>query len=349
MPGKIPYFIKKFLNLFHYHRKNDKKDIFVFSSFRSGSTWLAEIIHSEPGVKFPISPNKIEFLEPIDSRYKKIQPRPFYIRLSAKEKKIIADYIRKASRGEIVYGQRYVDLFSRSHNFVTERSVFRLLRSTYLIDWIIDEFDIHSLYLIRHPIATSLSRKKIWQKSNNPSYWKPKIDYIYNSDSFRQNFLTPKLESFLEEKLETCSKLEEFVITWCIENLPPIRKIQEGKNQFIFLTYEDLLINSKKVLSFICEHLYLENKKLMLERIHIPSSTVRYSDRKTKDKFNKNTYSQEYLLKKWKKEVTTTEIEKVQIILNAFDIHIYNASSFMPQTEYLKSTSENNSSPEDRP
>ncbi|MFW5996291.1 MAG: sulfotransferase domain-containing protein [Halanaerobiaceae bacterium] len=335
MFNKIPHMIKKVLNLLHYHRQGDKKDIFIFSSFRSGSTWLAEIINSEPGVKFPISPNKIEFLDNIDPYYKKIQPRPFYIELSDEEKKVMADYIKKTSQGKIIYAQRYVDLFSQNHNFISERSVFRLLRSTYLMDWFIEEFDIHSLYLIRHPIATALSRKKVWEKSPNPSYWGPKINYIYNSNYFQKKFLTPDLKSFLEKKLKDCTTLEKFIITWCMENLPPLKKIQDKEENFLTLTYEDLLINAEKVLPLLCKKLNLETKDRMLDRLHIPSSTVRYSDRQTKNKFSKNTYSREYLLKKWEKDVPGPEKKKIHTILKQFDINIYTPDSFMPGEEYL--------------
>ncbi|MFW5998850.1 MAG: hypothetical protein ACOCP5_03770 [Halanaerobiaceae bacterium] len=336
MREKISYYLKKVLNHLHIHQKLDKKDIFIFSTFRSGSTWLAEIIKSQPKIKFPVSPNKIEFLNYIDSYYKKIKPRPYYINLSEEEKKVLKNYIIKASRGEIVYGRRYVDLFSSDHSFISNRSVFRLLRSCYLLDWYHREFDIYTLYLIRHPIAASLSRKRVWKKSSNPSYWSANNHYFLNSNYFKENYLDPDLERYLKAKLTNCSELEDFIITWCLENWPLIKKIQsQDELEFIGLTYEDLLMNSREVISFLGEELELPDQEKMMEQLKIPSSTVRYSDKQTKSNFKNYSYNKEYLLKKWRKQVSSREEKEIFDILEHFGINIYKPDKFMPEEKYL--------------
>lgn len=337
MRKNIFYYFKQILNKLHYHRETGKKDIFIFSTFRSGSTWLAEIIKSQPKVKFPISSNKIEFLNDIDDYYKTIKPRPFYIYLSAEEKQVLKDYIKKTSRGQLVYGRRYTDLFSRYHSFITERSVFRLLRSSYLLDWFNNNFDIHIIYLFRHPIAASLSRKKIWENSSNPSYWSPNNDYFLKSDYIRKNYLNSKLRRYLKEKLKSCTQLEKFITTWCLENLPVIRKVQSMKHrpEFIVLTYEDLLMNPEKVITFLCRKLDLEDEQKMKSQLQIPSSTVRYSDDRTKNKFENRTYDQEYLLKKWKNEVSDETEKSIFAVLKKFRVEIYREGDFMPDPEYL--------------
>ncbi|MFW5787943.1 MAG: sulfotransferase domain-containing protein [Halanaerobiales bacterium] len=337
MKKSIFYQFKRLLNKLHYHRETGKKDIFIFSTFRSGSTWLAEIIKSQPKIKFPISPNKIEFLNNIEDYYKKIKPRPFYINLSVEEKQVLKDYIKKTSRGELVYGRRYTDLFSPHHSFISERSVFRLLRSSYLLDWFNNNFDIHIIYLFRHPIAASLSRKKIWENSSNPSYWSPNNDYLLKSDYIRKKYLTSKNIKYLKIKLKNCNRLEEFVITWCLENLPVIRKIQSLKHRpdFIVLTYEDLLMNPGKVISFLCQKLHLADEEKMLAQLQIPSSTVRYSDDRTKNNFENRTYDQNYLLKKWKKEISDETEKSIFAILKKFQIEIYCEGNFIPSRRFL--------------
>lgn len=333
----LKYISKKTLNLFHHHKKNSRKDIFIFSSFRSGSTWLAELIKSQKGVKFPISPNKIEFLENIDDYYKQIEQRPYYLQLSEKEKEIIKDYIDKTSKGKLVYGRRYVDIFSKNHSFISERSIYRLLRSNYLIDWFNSNFDIHSIYLLRHPIAASLSRKKIWSKSDNPSYWSPNNNYFLNSNYFIDNFLSSEEKSYLEKKLKTASTLERFIISWSLENLSQIRKIQSDNLNYntILLTYEDLLINTKKVVNFLYDELNLNNKEKILKKIDTPSSTVNYSDDKTKTKFANDEYDPEYLLTKWQKDVSKQEERSIFEIINRLGIEIYKFDEIMPLSKFL--------------
>ncbi|MFW6270496.1 MAG: hypothetical protein ACOC4G_10485, partial [Bacillota bacterium] len=112
MKEKAVYYLKAILNTLHFHQDFGEKDIFIFSSFRSGSTWLAEIIKSQPKVKFPISPNKIEFLNHIDSNFKKIKSRPYYINLTNEEKEKLKEYVLEVSRGESIYSRRYIDILS---------------------------------------------------------------------------------------------------------------------------------------------------------------------------------------------------------------------------------------------
>ncbi|MGM0370215.1 MAG: sulfotransferase [Bacillota bacterium] len=337
MKSKLKYGIKKILNFLHIHQKSEKKDIFIFSTFRSGSTWLEEIIKNQPGIKFPVSPNKIEFLPNIDSYYQSIRSQPYYIHLSEKEKRILKDYVMKASQGKIIYGRRYINLLSPHHSFITDRSVFRLLRSCYLLDWFKKTFNGHIIYLVRHPIATCLSRKKVWENATNPSYWSFKIEHFLQSDYFRENYLKQDLESFLQEKLSQSTKLEKFVIGWCLENLGLLRRVQklEGKTDFIFLTYEDLLLNPAKVINYLRDKLQLEDLDKMLAQVNVPSSTVKYSDDKTKDNFKSSTYDKEFLLKKWKKGVSEKEEKEIFEIINHFGINIYKVDSFMPEEKYL--------------
>ncbi|MFW6390008.1 MAG: sulfotransferase domain-containing protein, partial [Halanaerobiales bacterium] len=321
--SKVKYYLKKILNLMHVHKNSSKKDIFIFSSFRSGSTWLAEIIKSQPGIKFPISPNKIEFLPNIDSYYKKIKPRPYYIKLNSREKNILKKYIQKTSSAEIVYGRRYIDIFKKNHSFVTDRSVFRLLRSNYLYKWFDTNFDIYKIFLIRHPIAASISRKKIWENSSNPSYWSPNNKYFLNSKFFCKNHLTTEQKKYLENKVQDCSLLEKFIISWCLENLSLIKKVQNQNNNFIFLTYEDLLINSNKILNFLSDNLNLPDIDKMKEQLKIPSSTVRYSENKTKNNFENHSYNKNYLLSKWKQKVDNKMEKRIFDILKQLNINIY--------------------------
>ena len=47
----LTHFAKKVLNRIHVHINKGKKDIFIFSTPRSGSTWLMQILGSNKGVK----------------------------------------------------------------------------------------------------------------------------------------------------------------------------------------------------------------------------------------------------------------------------------------------------------
>ncbi len=333
----IKYISKKILNTLHYQQKSDLKDIFIFSSFRSGSTWLAELIKSQKGVKFAISPNKINLLENIDNYYQQINNRPYYVKLSKKEEEIIKNYIYNTSSGKLIYSRRYVDLFSKDHNFINNRTVYRLLRSNYLVNWYNKNFDIHPIYLLRHPIAASLSREKIWKRSPNPEYWKSNAEFLLNSDYFVNNFLNKDLSDYLKKYLKDANNLEKFVISWCLENLGLIKKIQTNtlEQGIIYLNYEDLLINPEKVINYLSQKLKLNEKEKILKKIKLPSSTVRYSSQKTKNKFAEDNYDPSYLLQKWKDSIDRDAEKSIFEILNRFGINIYQKDKLMPAPEYL--------------
>ncbi|MFW6282270.1 MAG: sulfotransferase domain-containing protein, partial [bacterium] len=196
--------------------------------------------------------------------------------------------------------------------------------------------NIYSILLTRHPIAASLSRKKVWESAVNPSYWGPKNRYFLNSDYVKNNFLTPELEKFLKMKNREGTILEKFIISWCLENLPLINKIHpDENNNYIFLTYEDLLMNSQEVISYLSEELNLPDKNLMLKKIRKPSSTVRYSDKKTRKNFKNDTYNKDFLLKKWKKDIPEEMEKKIFDIIDKFEIDIYKKGRFMPVEKYL--------------
>lgn len=333
----LKYISKKMLNSIHYHKNHNKKDIFLFSSFRSGSTWLAELIKSQKGIKFAISPNKIEFLANIDDYYKQIKKRPYYIQLDSREKEIIKNYINNTSDGSSIYGRRYVDLFSSEHSFITDRSIYRLLRSNYLIDWYNENFNIFTIFLLRHPIAASLSRKKIWEVSKNPDYWSPNTTYFLNSDYFVSNYLKKEQLDYLKSKLKNSGVLEKFVISWALENFSMIQRAQSKKlnENIIFVTYENLLINPEKIINYLSKKLDLSAPETMLKKIKVPSSTVNYSDDQTKNKFAANNYDPQYLLKKWKKEVRPDTEKEIFNILKKLNINIYQLDRFRAQDEFI--------------
>ncbi|MFW6026921.1 MAG: hypothetical protein ACOCRX_11340, partial [Candidatus Woesearchaeota archaeon] len=118
------------------------------------------------------------------------------------------------------------------------------------------------------------------------------------------------------------------------ENLPLIRKFQnQTEPDFIGLTYEDLLMHPKRVISFLSDKLDLPQQDKMLEQIEEPSSTVRYSNDQTKNHLNN--YNKEYLLKKWKNKVSAQEEKNIFEIIEHFGIDIYKPREFMPAKKFL--------------
>ncbi|MFW6015827.1 MAG: sulfotransferase domain-containing protein [bacterium] len=344
MNEKLKLNIMKLLELIHFHKSSSKKDIFIFTTFRSGSTWLAEIIESQPRIKFsgapPLSPDKVEYFNNICNYTDIIKPRWQYCNLDIKESELIKEYISKIKNGKILNSRRYGNLFSKNHNFITDRTVIRYLRSCALIDWFCDNFDDYTIFLSRHPIPTSLSRLKIWNRNDKIKYWGYYIEDFLKSDYYTSTFLTNDLLKYVNYKYKVSNDLEKFVLSWCLEFLPIMKKMNKLKknNNFIILTYEEMVLNTDKVIQLLSNKLQLDNRDRMFRQAKIPSTTVRHSDENTRIKFENGDYGQRYLIEKWKKEIDINQEKKIFEIIDKFNIDMYNYGNVLPKDNYFNFT-----------
>jgi hypothetical protein len=136
------------------HCPDGSPNVFLFSVPRSGSTWLMELIWSQPYFRYCD--------EPLDLRVPLVRQH-----LGIAEWGDL--YSRDASLPLQDYFQAFCDGRLRFMNFnpirryyrpVTHRIVFKIIHGGEdRINWFRDTFDGRIVYLLRHPIAVSLSRE----------------------------------------------------------------------------------------------------------------------------------------------------------------------------------------------
>ncbi|MCF8011590.1 MAG: sulfotransferase [Clostridiales bacterium] len=317
--------LKKFINIFHFHEKSRKRDIYIFSTPRSGSTWLMELIQTQPKIKVVAEPliNK----ELINNYHQLSKPQWRYIQVNQEDAEKMYDYFTNLSKGKIP-AITYFNVFSRYHSFLTDRTLFKILRANDLIGWLNDNFEMDGIYLIRHPIPSCLSRAK-----NNWDYY---IDLYVQNKAFCDINLNDDLIDVIENIKKNGTILQKFIVSWCLENLSIVKKIKnkELSDNFILLTYEELVMNPYKVIDMLSEKLNLEKKKRMYKKIQTPSSTTHFSSTKTK-KVMKHKYDRDYLIRKWKDEINNEEEKEIFKILKKFNIDIYKYNQLMPSAKYL--------------
>jgi len=277
---KIKLLIKKILKTFHYHNRK-LKDIYIFTLPRSGSTWLMEIIGSQPKIKIVQEPlsleqtNKEFLIKYFDRKF--LQER--YIDLNVSDKRKMRKYFDDLSEGKLLNSFYFGDLLSGNHSFISNRSLFKTHKITGIIDFFDKNFNIDIVYLVRHPISNSLSRIR--------NGWKHYIDFYMASDYFRK-LIGKNLTEFVEKNITKCSILEKFVISWCFENFVLLKKLNSKNNfnnNFILLTYEQMVVEPDKVIRILSSKLELYNLKDMYKKIFIPSRGIRYSTKEIKKKF----------------------------------------------------------------
>ncbi|WP_018248122.1 sulfotransferase [Orenia marismortui] len=306
---RLKYSPAKFLNS---HSEGDKKDIFIFTSPRSGSTWLMELIASQDNIKFVNEPLHINrhkgLLTDITPDWSEI-----YSKKNRKEK--FMNYFSRILNEELYVGQQKLkELFNGEFKFITNRRVFKILRAKDLINYFEDEFQIQVVYLLRHPIAVGLSLAE--------RGFEERVEYFLNNKEYIDQFLNDDLVEFSKFILANGSKFEIKILQWCLENLPPLKFLDN--KEWLIISYEEMVIEEENTLDKLYKELELESLDKLYRQVGIPSRTT--SNDQAEKILNKS--DKENIIKKWTKKISKEEEEKAFIILDKFNIDIYQRAKF---------------------
>ena len=226
----------------NFHRQGQKPNIFLFSTPRSGSTWLMELIASQKGIKAcnePFNIRKSHIVKTLGISDWKVLANEASLPVL---KKYLDDYVA----GKLPLA--YFDLlpYEKQHQYFTNRIIFKILfAGEDHIDWFQKNFNAPALFLIRHPLPVSLSREQL-----------PRLHSYLNSD-YRNNFTEEQIKE-AGKIIEKGSKLEQAVLDWCFQNVPPLKK--PAKTQ-LTITYEQLVLDPVPIINKLTEVLSLENKE----------------------------------------------------------------------------------------
>ncbi|MGM0443871.1 MAG: hypothetical protein ACQEQV_06760 [Fibrobacterota bacterium] len=308
----------------HYHTKGPHKDIFIFSNMRSGSTILMDMLLTEKKMKGVREPLHHNFNNPDFKQYIPAV-RARYPELSSKEQQALPEYIRALLDNKLVKGTMLRNMFTRHHSVISNRSVVKFVIGNPWIDLLLSHFDVHGVFLFRHPIPASLSRVK--------NGWGHHFDAYLQSDVFRQRFLTDSAISEINRVKKDGSPLEVAVTSWCLENVSAFRQIVS--NDLYVLTYEELVVSSERVVEDLVKRFNLTNTAAMLDRLQQPASKIstKLSAEATSEEIRRG--NKEYMLKRWKKHVNDEEEKALMAIVEAFGIDAYRYGSFFPASKYL--------------
>ena len=286
----------------------------VFSTPRSGSTWLMELIWSQPGFKYCNEP--LNLRNPLVRKNTGLtQWNQLYDHTYTNQ---ILTYFKKISEGSIK--DLNPNPFNKFYKFKTNRIVFKILDG--MEDRVLTlagYCNAIPLLLIRHPIAVSVSRELL-----------PRLETHFQKDFIRN--IPAHIIKEARQIVDTGNFLQQAIVCWCFENYYQLKDISDSKYKGV--TYEEMVVDPKAAISRLAPYLDLGNEKLILENIKKPSKTTNKSDVQTK-KIMHNEYSPELILNKWKKKVSDADIINTQAILDLFEIDIYKADEAMPVKKFL--------------
>lgn len=297
-------------------------NIFLFSTPRSGSTWLMELISSQNSISY--------CFEPFDFRDHNIQKLLMSIGINnwgelyseskwdnlVNYKPLINGYLKGRNPHILDLKRTRTNLFNKNYRPISRRLVFKILHAgEHKINWFEKNLGGKIVFLIRHPIPTSLSRKI-----------NPRINYFIETDF--KNYFSNDIIKEAKRVIHKGSEMQIKVLSWCFQNYLPIRN---RKDDWVFLTYEQLILENRKAIGYLANKLKLEQPERMVKRTKVPSMTVSFEGT-----YSKETSSKEYFsISKWRNHINKELEVELMGILDIFGIDIYKTGKDIAVSEYL--------------
>ena len=323
-PLKIKAIIKilklKILNLIPLklkYKQGDRKNILLYATRRGGSTIVMQLLSVDEDTRDISEPFELFHTNNLKGKIKlKSLPSKYfsqYITLNKSEEKQVLNYLSSLLSGKYQEFQVY---------YKANRTVVKIVNALPLIDFFSEKLDVYTLYFVRHPIPQALSIVKNKWGITAKAYLADKL--------FCDNYLTQTQIEFCKKILNECTYLEQAALSWCLENLFPLKF---SKTEKMILTYEELVLNTDKVINYLFDNLHISNKKAMFDILRKPSRSSHLSLSSTKEAiFNQDKTK---IVGRWESEISQTDKAKVQIILDKFDIFEYKADSILPSKSLL--------------
>lgn len=292
--------------------------IFLFSSPRSGSTWLMELIYTQPGFRWSNEPFNIR-KDPIREHLNVNDWHELYDE-GAEEK--IRPYIEKITNGKLGDPRiAHTRHFSKDYRYLTHRVVFKILHAGEdRMNWFKETFNGRIVLLLRHPIPVSVSRENY-----------PRLMTFINSD-YRRFFTREQLDE-AKKIAANGDKLQQGVLDWCLQNAVPL---QHKTPDWAIVTYEQLVLEPSAVIQHLTEKLDFEHPEYIIKRLEIPSGSTTKSDAQTQSMLqnSQDANTKMWLVEKWRKKVTEEQERQVMSLLELFQIDVYKAGSALPKAPF---------------
>lgn len=203
----------------------------------------------------------------------------------------------------------------RYYRPLTHRIVFKVIHGCEdRINWFRDTFNGRIAFLIRHPIAVSLSREVY-----------PRLHAVLNS-AYRRHMTKDQLDYALKI-CDSGTRLEQGVLSWCLQNAIPLGA---ATDDWALVTYEQLVLDPRPVIMHLADKLELPEPGRMLDRLTTPSGVKAKSDAETQQVLEDATNRRSWLVEKWRKQVSEQEERRVMEILKRFELDVYSYGDLLP-------------------
>ena len=290
-------------------------NIFLFSTPRSGSTWLSEMILSQPGFR--------DCDQPLDVRNVYVREKLGIATWDELHDRR-ADHALKPYLQAICAGRiRGLATLGSHHRLISCRLVFKIQNGWQeRIAWMQESFGGRVVLLLRHPIAVTLSRQQF-----------PRLNAFLDSDYAHQ--FGDEALAMARRIVAEGSRFEQGILHWCFENALPLRQYQSDptKPDWTVLTYEQLVSDPERIVPLLADVLDLPDPAAIMGQISKPSRTTSKSSAEAKTMVESD--NRRHLISKWRKAASEEDERRAFEIVEAFGIDAYRPGEMMPAETYL--------------
>lgn len=305
-------------------------DIALFCTRRCGSTWLVELLTTQPGAKMmgaPIYraydiPSYREMLPDIEYGDYTDDPIRKTVSLSREQERRYKAFVARLLRGEVVVNGPW-RAWEPSYPRRSDHLVLQLTNQKSQILLYEREFPVRILYQLRHPVPNALS---IINRG-----WRVKARAFLDDAEYRERYLSPALVDHAERILDNGSELEKHVLDWCLENRVPLIHLEDHPHWTI-LTYEQMVVDPPGMIERLTKGLDLPEPQRISAKLEEPSRSTLSESRKLIE----SDASRRKLIERWRGEVSQTEVDNVAACLEAFGVTAYQADEILPSGEFLE-------------
>lgn len=236
----------------------------------------------------------------------------------------ILNYLAGFAEGELSFNNPAP--FRKNYRPLTHRMVFKLLHGAeHLVPRLKATLNAGVILLIRHPIATAISREVY-----------PRLDAYIESDYKR---LFSERELALARKIIVSgSKLERGVLSWCMQTAVPLLRHASSAT---VITYEQLVDQPEPVIRRLAKELKLPDPARLVKKLPNPSQTTVKSDAQKRALIsqlkgeNDTRRIRQEILSSWRKKISRRDEVRAMEIVRIFGIDAYVEGQDLPKDELL--------------
>jgi len=294
------------------HRPGGEPDVLLFSTPRGGSTWLFELIGTQPGFK--------SCDEPLNLRNSNVSRElgidDWQDLYDERREPSICLYFQRLHEGKLSHMNRHP--WDANHRTFTRRVAYKVLHGAeYMAPVLAESIGAQVVVLLRHPIPVALSRGAL-----------PRLDAILQS-SARDHYDTALAREMNDIEAKG-TPLERGVLSWCLQTAP---LLSARRPDWAIVTYEQLVVDASPVIQNLAEVLDLPDPDTMLARINRASTSIRGMSTPATHEVLAQPASRGrslWLVEKWREEVSVEEERAAMAVLEMFGIDAYQFGSVFP-------------------